>query len=185
MSSCDSSDQISVGDQSRMYRSTPDFEFKQVTHVYDSNFVNLFSPVDSIKIIVEKSPNEIKRFTRTAHSKTYEWKMHDQVPVQLTLHFIAFEKGVKIDFYNVDHLHWIAIQNKFPVEGSGGFQERHTYYFENDLVQYLFVQSSTAEGLAPYQISLIENRFALDGAAQMVSFLTAALNLLSTMPESI
>lgn len=181
---CDSSDRLAVDDHSRNYRSTPEIHFEQVTHLYDSNFVKLFSPIDSIKLILEKSPSEIIALTQTDNSKTYEWKLHHQVPIQLTLHFVTLEKQVKIDFYNVDDLHWIAIRNKLPLEGNAGYQERHTYYYENENVQYLFVQSSTPEGLAPYQISLIDNRFAREDSAHLVGLLCYALNVLLGAPLS-
>lgn len=179
ISGCDCSDQITVDERTRRYRSTPDIHFEQVTHLYDSNFVKLFSPIDSIKFMQEKSPNEIIALTQTDNLKTYKWKLYHQVPIQLTLHYAALEKNVKIDFYNVDNLHWIAIRNKMPLEGMDGSLERHTYYFENENVQYLFSQTSTPEGLAPYQISLMENRFAMAGSAHLVSLLSSALNTLS------
>ncbi len=178
ISGCDSSDQITVDDQTRSYRSTPDIYFEQVTHLYDSNFVKLFSPIDSIKVILEKSPSEISALTQTENTKTYEWKLHHQRPIQLTLHYVVLEEEVKIDFYNVDDLHWIAIRNKLPLEGIDGSLERQTYYFENENVQYLFVQTSTPEGLAPYQISLKENRFAMEDTAHLISLLSSALNAL-------
>lgn len=179
ISGCDSSDEITVDDRTRSYRSTPDIHFEQVTHLYDSDFVTLFSPIDSIKFMQEKSPNEIRALTQTDNSKTYEWKLHHQVPIQLTLHYIALEKDVKIDFYNVDNLHWIAIRNKVLLEGMDGSLERQTYYFENENVQYLFVQTSTPDGLAPYQISLKENRLAMEDTEHLVSLLSSALNVLS------